>query len=310
MFHWGKRIFLFLMVNILVTITISLVLNVLGVKPYLTAYGLNYESLIVFCLVWGMGGAFISLLMSRMMAKWMMGVKLIDPQTRDPELQDILQTVHNLARSAGLRTMPEVGIYESPEVNAFATGPSRNRSLVAVSTGLLTRMRRDEIEGVLGHEIAHVANGDMVTMTLVQGVVNAFVMFLSRVLAFFIMQAFRSKDDREESSGGGHFAYFMVQMVLEIAFMILGSMVVAWFSRFREFRADSGGARLAGRDKMIAALQGLQRMYEVVDTNQPQGTTAIQTLKISGHPSGLMKLFSSHPPLSDRIQRLETATHI
>jgi heat shock protein HtpX len=299
---WVKRIVLFMAVNMLVMVTISLLLSVLGVRPYLNAYGLDYEQLAIFCLVWGMGGAFISLALSRVMAKWMMGVRVIDPNTHDPELQALVQIVHNLARSAGLPAMPEVGIYDSPEVNAFATGPTKARALVAVSSGLLTRMSRDEIEGVLGHEIAHVGNGDMVTMTLLQGVVNAFVMFLSRVIAFALAQAMRGDRDERDRGGMSYGLFYVTQFVLEIVFMILGSMVVAWFSRWREFRADRGGARLAGRQNMIAALERLQRTYELVDT---QAQPAVQTLKIAGKGSGLMRFFASHPPLSDRIARLQ-----
>ncbi|HAR43341.1 MAG TPA: protease HtpX, partial [Bdellovibrionales bacterium] len=188
---WFKRISLFLLVNFLVIITISVILKLLGIQPYLTAYGIDYGNLMAFCLVWGMGGAFISLALSRIIAKFAMGVKVIAPDTHDPALQDLVQMVHQLAKSAGLPAMPEVGIYNSPEVNAFATGPTKSRALVAVSTGLLQRMHRAEVEGVLGHEIAHVANGDMVTMTLIQGVVNAFVMFLARAIAFALAQAMR-----------------------------------------------------------------------------------------------------------------------
>jgi heat shock protein HtpX len=301
---WAKRIFLFLALNFLVILTISVLLQVLGVGPYITQYGIDYATLLKFCLVWGMGGAFISLALSRIMAKWMMGVQVIDPQTRDSELQALLMTVHNLARSAGISTMPEVGIYDSPEVNAFATGPTRNRSLVAVSTGLLSRLKDNEVEGVLGHEISHVANGDMVTMTLLQGVVNAFAMFLARALAFILTQALRGeRDDRER---GPSMMTFAVQMVLEIVFMILGSIVVARFSRYREFRADAGGARLAGRENMIQALDALRRTYELVD---PNAQPAVQTLKISSHPRGLMALFASHPPLEERIARLQSMSY-
>lgn len=297
-----KRIFLFLAVNLLVVATISILLQLLGIRPYLTAYGIDYNALMAFCLVYGMTGAFISLALSRVMAKWMMGVQVIDPQTRDPELQGLVQTIYGLARSAGLPAMPEVGIYDSPEVNAFATGPTKSRSLVAVSTGLLERMRQDEVEGVLGHEIAHVANGDMVTMTLIQGVVNAFVMFLSRAIAFAIMQAMRGDRDERDRGGMNTWAYFAVQFVLEIVFMILGSMVVAWFSRYREFRADAGGARLAGRQSMINALERLRRTYEDVD---PTAQPAVQALKISSRPGGVMRFFSTHPPLEERIARLQ-----
>jgi heat shock protein HtpX len=300
---WFKRIFLFMAVNLLVVVTISLLLNVLGVRPYLNQYGMDYEALAAFCLIWGMGGAFISLALSRVMAKMMMGVRVIDANTRDADLQHLLQTVHHLARAAGLPKMPEVGIYPSPEVNAFATGPTKSRALVAVSTGLLERMSSDEAEGVLGHEVAHIANGDMVTMTLIQGVVNAFVMFLARVIAFAVAQALRSNRD-DERGGVSTGIYYLTQFVLEIVFMILGSIVVAWFSRLREYRADSGGARLAGRDKMVRALQRLKSTFEDVD---PNAQPAVQALKISSRPGGIMRLFSTHPPLEERIARLQAA---
>ena len=295
---WFKRIGLFIAVNALVVVTISIVLNVLGVKPYITAYGLDYQSLMIFCLIWGMGGAFISLALSRIMAKWMMGVQIIPADTRESELRELVQTVHGLARAAKLPVMPEVGVYDSPEVNAFATGPSKSRSLVAVSSGLLQRMRPDEIKGVLGHEVAHIANGDMVTMTLIQGVVNAFVMFLARAVAYALTMSRGEGEQRQ----GTPMSYYAVQFGLEIAFMILGSIVVAWFSRLREYRADSGGARLAGRENMIQALEGLQRTFEGVDaTAQP----AVQALKISSRPGGVMRFFSTHPPLEMRIERLK-----
>ncbi len=295
---WIKRIALFIAVNALVMVTISIILNVLGVKPYITAYGMDYQSLMVFCLIWGMGGAFISLALSRMMAKWMMGVQVIPPNVDDPNLRELVSMVHELARKAQLPVMPEVGLYDSPEVNAFATGPSKSRSLVAVSTGLLNRMGREEVKGVLGHEVAHIANGDMVTMTLIQGVVNAFVMFLARAIAYALTMA-RGQDNEERE--GTPMSYYAVQFVLEIVFMILGSMVVAWFSRYREYRADNGGAQLAGRTNMIQALEGLRRTFDVVD---PAGQPAIQSLKISNRPSGWMQLFSTHPSLESRIERL------
>lgn len=294
---WFKRIFLFLAVNILVVATISILLQVLGVKPYLTRYGMDYQSLAVFCLIWGMGGAFISLLLSKQMAKWMMGVHIIDGNAGSREERLLIQMIQALSQKAGLSKMPEVGIYESPEINAFATGPTRSNSLVAVSRGLLNRMNETEIEGVLGHEITHIANGDMVTMTLLQGVVNAFVMFLARVIAFAIANSGR---DREDRRGGG--SYFMIQFALEMVFMILGSMIVAAFSRYREFRADAGSAQVAGREKMISALQALQRVYELPI---PENTApAFQSMKISSHKGGFLRLFASHPPLEERIERL------
>lgn len=296
---WLKRIFFFMLVNVLVVLTISITMNVLGVKPYLTAYGLDYESLLVFCLLWGMVGSFISLGISRIMAKFAMGVKVIDPSQATGVERDLVEIVHNLARSARLPKMPEVGIYTSAEVNAFATGPTKARSLVAVSSGLLQRMSRPEIEGVLGHEIAHIANGDMVTMTLLQGIVNAFVMFLARVIAFAISQSGRS--DNEGRSSGGGMNYFVV-MALEIALSFLGMIVIAAFSRWREFRADRGGAIFAGQGKMVAALQRLQASTELVDTS---ASPSVAALKISGKNGGLLALFASHPPLEERIARLK-----
>jgi heat shock protein HtpX len=299
----GKRIFLFLFTNFVVMMTVSALLKVFGFTGYMTAYGIDYSQLMIFCLVWGMGGAFISLQMSRWMAKKFMGVQVIDPKRAGGYQADLVERVHRLARSAGLETMPEVGIYESPELNAFATGPSKRRSLVAVSTGLLDRMSPDELDGVLGHELSHVANGDMVTMTLLQGVVNAFVMFLARVISFAIAQALRDRNERGE--GMSYLVQSLITFALEIVFMILGSMVVAAFSRYREYRADAGGARLAGRESMIAALRKLQATYEIVD---PQANApAIAAMKISGHQSGFRALFSTHPALTARISRLESA---
>lgn len=299
----AKRVFLFLLTNILVMASITLILNLLGVRGYITAYGINYQSLMIYCLVWGMGGAFISLLLSRWMAKRAMGVQVIDPRQASGYQAELVERVHRLAKNAGLRTMPEVGIYESPELNAFATGPTKARSLVAVSTGLLARMTPEEIEGVLAHEISHVANGDMVTLTLIQGVVNAFAMFLARVLSFAIAQALRDRDER--GGGMGHFAQMMMTMLFEMVFVVLGSIVVASFSRWREFRADAGGARLAGRESMVSALQKLQRTYDIVDPETDQ--KSVEMMKISGHKQGFLSLFASHPPLEVRIARLQRA---
>jgi heat shock protein HtpX len=293
----AKRLFFFFLTNILVVATISIVTSVFGLNRYLSASGINYTALMLFCLVWGMGGAFISLLLSKTMVKWSMGVQIIDPNTRDPNLRPLVDRVHRLARSAGIEKMPEVGIYESPELNAFATGPTRNNSLVAVSTGLLNGMSEAEVEGVLGHEVAHVANGDMVTMTLIQGVVNAFAMFFARIIAFAV-----SNFVREEL---GWIVRFVVTIVLDILFTILGSMVVAAFSRYREFRADAGGAKLAGREKMIAALEALRRH---VDLNNPNEAPAMNSMKISSKSGGLLALFSTHPPLEKRIQALRSGS--
>lgn len=296
-----KRISLFLVTNILFVVTISIILNLLGVGGYLTASGIDYRALMVFCLVWGMAGSFLSLAMSRVMAKWAAGVQVIPPNAPG-ELGWLVNTVHSLAKRANLPAMPEVGVYESPEVNAFATGPTKSRSLVAVSTGLLRSMRQDEIEGVLGHEVAHIQNGDMVTMTLLQGVVNAFVMFFARAIAFAITQALNRNSDSERSS---FWMQFAIVAVLEIIFGILGMIVVGWFSRQREFRADKGGATLAGRGQMIGALEALQRRVE--QALEPGTAQSLSTMKISsGRPSGLMALIATHPPLDDRIAALKS----
>ncbi|HEY5480503.1 MAG TPA: protease HtpX [Verrucomicrobiae bacterium] len=298
----SKRIFLLVVVNILVVTTITLVLGLFHVGRYFPQGGL--QGLAVFCLVWGFGGAFISLGLSRLMAKWMMGVQVIPPNTTDPTLRELVETVHALARTAGLPKLPEVGIYKSDEVNAFATGPTKSRALVAVSTGLLQRMGSQEVAGVLGHEITHIANGDMVTMTLIQGIINSFVLFLSHVLAFVISQAMRSRDDRD--SGGGGWLQFILVMVFQIIFSVLGSLVVCWFSRWREFRADAGGARLAGRENMINALRALGRLHDPeVAAAEASRTQAFRSLKISGQAGGLMALLATHPPIERRIARLE-----
>lgn len=288
----GKRILLFLVTNLAIMVTLSIVLSVLGISGYYRPDGgINYSTLMVFCFVWGMGGAFISLLMSRVIAKMALGVKLVNGQTGNAELDWLYRTVARQAQQAQL-PMPQVGYYDSPEVNAFATGPSKSRSLVAVSSGLLRGMRQEEVEGVLAHELSHIQNGDMVTMTLIQGVVNAFVMFLARVVGGIVRNA---ADERYAVM-----LSFVVTIVLDIVLGILGMMVVAWFSRAREFRADAGAARLTGRDKMIAALRRLQTTKQLVDTREPQ----LATLKISGGRA--MMLFSTHPPLEQRIAALES----
>ncbi|MBI3876311.1 MAG: protease HtpX [Verrucomicrobia bacterium] len=303
----AKRVFLFAAVNILVLLTIHLVLSLLGLNHRFR--GGNYETLLAFCFVWGMGGAFISLAMSRLMAKWFMGVQVIDPQTGDPQLREFVSTVHGLAQRAGLAEMPEVGIYDSPEVNAFATGPSRSRSLVAVSTGLLQNMNRGELSGVLGHEIAHIANGDMVTMTLIQGVINAFVMFFARIAAFAVTQAMRSRDDDR----GGGFLESILVILFQIVFSLLGLIVVNAFSRWREFRADAGGAQFAGSAQMIGALTALQQIHAApayIETAHASGgeSDSFRSLKIASEPGGLMNLlFASHPPIEERIARLKQA---
>lgn len=296
-----KRVLLFVVTNIAIMLGISIVLSLLGIGGYrLVGGGLDYAALMVFCLVWGSVGSFISLQLSRWMAKRATGVTLVNGRTGNEEADWVYRTVERLTRQAQL-PMPEVGIYRSPEVNAFATGPSQSRSLVAVSAGLLNNMRRDEVEAVLAHEVAHIKNGDMVTMTLIQGVVNAFVMFASIVVANIVRNALQgNRDERDGGGGGGYMIEFMVRMVLQVAFGFLGMMVVGWFSRAREFRADAGAAELTGRHGMIAALRRLQGTHRLIDTREP----ALATMKISGALPWTM-LISTHPPLEDRIAALE-----
>lgn len=293
-----KRIFIFFAVSLLVSITISTLMSVLGIGHYISAGGIQYGTLMAFCLVWGLGGSFITLLISKPLAKWTMGVEIV---SENNEHRELVLKVHQLAAQAGLTSMPEVGIYQSEDVNAFATGRSKNSSLVAVSTGLLNRMNKDEVEGVLAHEIAHIANGDMVTMTLVQGVVNAFVMFFSRVIAFAISQALKKEDDDAPASP---IINSLIVFVLDIVFGLLAMPIVAWFSRYREFRADHGGASLAGKEKMIAALQSLQRAYPQMAKVEMQENPNFRSMQISSRRN-FMKLFSTHPPLEERIQALE-----
>lgn len=296
-----KRVLLFLATNILVIVTISIVTSLLGLHHYLTAHGIDYTQLAIFCAIWGTTGAFISLIFSKSIAKMSQGITILDPRTASIDENRLLDMVYTLARNAGLKTMPEVGIYDSPELNAFATGPTKNDSLLAVSTGLLTHMNRDEVEGVLGHEVSHIANGDMVTMTLIQGVVNAFSLFLSRIIAYAISMAMARGDDRQGNMS--MMTYGLLTMVFDVLFTLLGSVVVASFSRWREYRADSGGAALAGQKKMIAALQRLKSAVELEDDRAP----SVSILKIS-HRASVLDVFASHPPLEKRIERLMQQT--
>ena len=288
----GKRVVLFLLTNLAIVVTVSLILNLLGVGRYVGPQGIDLGSLAIFCFVWGMAGSMISLQISRWSAKRMTGMRLVNGQTGDPTSDWVYRAVEQLTQKANL-PMPEVGIYDSPEVNAFATGPSKRRSLVAVSSGLLRGMRREEVEGVLAHEVAHIANGDMVTMTLLQGIVNAFVMFLARIIAY----ALTSRGSRDDQ---GAAPSFMLVMMLELVLGVLGMIVVSWFSRQREFRADHGGATLAGKADMLAALRRLGGSRELIDPRHE----ALATMKISGKWTGL---FSTHPPLEQRIAVLERA---
>lgn len=293
---WLRRISLFIALNFAVMVTIGFLLWILGADRWLQANGLNIRQLLVWSLVWGMGGSFISLALSRIMAKWTMGVQVIDRATATGESKALLDLVDDLCRKANLKGQPEVGIYRSPELNAFATGPSQRRALVAVSSGLLQRMKPEELRAVLGHEVTHVANGDMITMTLLQGIVNAFVLFLSRALAYALVLAGRR--DGERASGA---SFGIVSFVLQILFMILGSLLIAAYSRWREFRADRGGAQLAGRDAMISALQTLEQTSKIQDPAHDQATVA--AFKISS-PSSIFRLWATHPPIEERVARL------
>ena len=289
-----KRILLFIVTNLAVMLVLGIAASLLGVNRYLTANGLNLGMLLGFAALMGFGGAIISLLISKPMAKWTTGAQIIN-DSADPTHRWIVGTVEGFAKTAGIG-MPEVAIYDG-EPNAFATGAFKNSALVAVSTGLLHSMNREEVQAVIGHEISHVANGDMVTLTLVQGVMNTFVVFLSRVIGYFVDKVIL-KNDR----AGVGIGYMITTIVLDIVLGVLASIVVAWFSRQREYRADAGAAALMGRKQpMINALARLGGM----DPGQlPQN---VATMGISGRPSGLMALFSSHPPIEDRIRALQQA---
>jgi len=286
-----KRIALFLATNLAVLALVSVVMSVLGVNAN------QFGGLLVMAALFGFGGSIISLLISKWMAKRTTGAHVIDKPRNEAE-QWLLATVQRQAQAAGIG-MPEVAIYDAPEINAFATGANRNHALVAVSTGLLRAMERDEAEAVLGHEISHVANGDMVTMTLLQGVLNTFVIVLARVVGR-VVDGYLSGG--RDSSGGG-IGYYAIVFVLDMVFGLFASMIAMWFSRHREFRADAGGARLAGRDKMVAALERLAQ-------NQGQSTLPkqISAFGISGgNGGGLRRLLMSHPPLDERIAALRNA---
>ena len=292
------RIFLFVATNLGILFILNISLRILGVDRVLETQGggINMTSLLVISAVIGMGGAFISLAISKWMAKRSTGARVIE-RPRNRSERWLLDTVARQARQAGIG-MPEVAIYDAPEINAFATGMNRNNALVAVSTGLLANMSADEAEAVLGHEVSHVANGDMVTLTLIQGVVNTFVILLSRVVGHVVDRVvFRNP----RGYGPG---YFITVIIAQVVLSILASMIVMWFSRQREFRADTGGAKLAGRGKMIAALRRLRSGYG----NQPRLPSEISAFGISGRVgSGFAHLFRSHPPLEERIKALEAA---
>jgi len=288
-----KRIFLFLATNLAVVLLLSVVANLLGVNRFLVGNGLNLPALLIFAAIFGMGGSLISLLMSKWIAKKSVGAQVIE-QPRTQTEQWLVETVRRQAQAAGIG-MPEVALYDSPEPNAFATGANRNSALVAVSTGLLEQMSAEEVEAVLGHEVSHVANGDMVTLSLLQGVLNTFVIVLARVVGYLVDQAL----SRGENRGPG-IGYFLTSFVMELLFGFLASLIVMWFSRYREFHADAGGARLAGRGKMIAALERLRQLHEPSQLPSQMAAFGIN----GGLGDGLRKLLMTHPPLEERIEAL------
>jgi heat shock protein HtpX len=286
-----KRIVLFLATNMAIVLVLSVTMRLLGVEPYLNANGLNLSSLLIFAAVFGFGGSFISLAISKWMAKKSMGVRVIETPSNSTEFW-LVDTVKKYSADAGIG-MPEVGIFDSPQVNAFATGMNKNNALVAVSSGLLQQMTREEAEAVVGHEIAHVANGDMVTLALIQGVVNTFVMFLSRVIGHAV-----DKIVFKTERGTGP-AFFVTMIIAELILGVLASIIVMWFSRKREFRADRGGASLAGKQHMIAALERLNSLHPAP---LPEKMAAFGIS--GGGASGIKRLFMTHPPLEERIAAL------
>jgi heat shock protein HtpX len=293
-----KRILLLIATNFAVLLLLSLVIQVFGIDNWLARRGTNYQALLVMSAIFGFGGAFISLALSKWLAKTAMRVRVIQQPASEGE-RWLIETVRNHAQKAGIG-MPEVGVFDSPDPNAFATGASRNSALVAVSSGLLQQMQRSEVEAVLGHEIAHVANGDMVTLTLIQGVLNTFVIFLARIIGGLVDGAMRGNS---EDRGGG-FGYFITVMVAQMVLGLFASVIVAWFSRRREFRADAGGADLAGTRAMIGALEALKRAHS--PSRLPESMAAFG---INGERAKtLQKLFMSHPPLEERIAALEQRT--
>ena len=293
-----KRVVLFLLLNFVIVLSLSTIVQLLGLGPYIHQHGLNLQALAAFCLIWGMGGAFISLLLSKQLAKWTAGVRIIDPQTHNSDEKALLDDVYMLARKAGLSHMPEVGIFSDDRINAFATGATRSSSLLAVSSGLMRRMNMEEMRAVLGHEISHIANGDMVTMCLLQGVINAFVLFLARILAYLVSGMGRQRSSNSMGS------YMLFTFLFEVVFMILGSLIVAAYSRYREFRADAGSAKIYSRDAMIHALEKLQGEEKLTD-HIPEEPKQVAALMINAkRHSSWVSLFATHPPLEARIRRL------
>lgn len=290
------RIILFLLTNLAVMLVFGIVLTLTGIQSS------SMQGLIIMSGLFGFGGALVSLLMSKWMALRSVGGRVIEQPANDTE-NWLLETIRRQSQQAGI-AMPQVAIYDAPDINAFATGARRDASLVAVSTGLLNNMSQDEAEAVLAHEVSHIANGDMVTMTLIQGVVNTFVIFISRLLAQVVSNFLSSNRDEGEGNTGNPLVYFAVSMVLELVFGVLASIITMWFSRHREFHADAGSAKLVGREKMIAALQRLKSSHE------PQEASSMMAFCINGKSKTFSQLFMSHPPLEKRIEALRSGEYL
>lgn len=289
-----RRIVLFTLVNLLVAATVSIITSIFAA---LFSFDLNrYSGILLFFLFFGMGCSFLFLALSKILSRWVFGVKIIDPETTDPVGKQLIDMVIDMSNKLGLSKSPEVGVYESEEVNSFSIGPSKNNSLVALSTGLVRRMSKEQVEGILAHEITHVANGDMVSLTLIQGVVNALVMIPSKSIA----KAFSFPIKRDSTRNITNYSLFVI---LQIALGLLGILVVNYFSRVREFHADAGGAKLVGREKMLSALVALSKSRELIDSNH----ISLASLKISSETKKYLKLLSTHPPMDERLLKLETA---
>ncbi|MCH9620898.1 MAG: Protease HtpX [Chlamydiia bacterium] len=297
-----RRLFLFLGLNILIVACVSAILDIFQVKPYITNSGLNFEALAIFCFVWGMVGAIISLLLSKKIAKWMLRLKMIKESDQlAPMEQKLFDMIQNISTKAGLSIMPEVAIFKSRQCNAFATGSSKNSSLIAVSTELLDTLSEKELEAVIAHEMTHITNGDMVTMCLLQGVINAFVMFLARALSYALV--FANRDNKRSS--GSPFAYFMLTMLFEMIFLSLGSILIFYVSRKREFAADNGAAYLTSKEQMISALQTLDASSQITKKEYEKQKSFAAMMIRPAKPKSLSRLFATHPSIEERIQNLK-----
>ena len=296
-----RRVFLFIAMNLLICFTASFILSFTGLNTYLYQHQIHPLGLFLAFLVYGMTGAIISLLLSKKIAKWAMKIKMITPYDCSSEGTLLKNLVQRLSNKAGLKTVPEIGIFQSPAPNAFATGPTASNSLIAVSTGLLCKMNAEELEAVLGHEIAHIKNGDMVTMTLLQGVVNTFVIFLSYIISQLI--AMNSRRGRGE--GGNLGVYFISRLILDIVFMAIGSIIICAFSRYREYKADLGGAELSSKEQMIRALRRLGESSR--QTEQEEVPQSVAALMCNGK-SAFMELFSTHPSIEKRVSALQSSS--